>query len=156
MANTMKARDLMTTPVQTCRPETDLGAVTKLMWDHDCGFVPVVDASGAVAGVITDRDICVATATRRLLPEHIAAAQAMSVHVHACLPDDDIADVLAAMKQFRIRRVPVIDTNGRLQGVVSLNDIVLASAKKREPAATQIVSAMAAICAHRAVEAAVV
>jgi CBS domain-containing protein len=53
----MKVRDLMKTPAQTCRPDTDLAAVTKLMWDHDCGFVPVVDASG----VLTDRDICVAT-----------------------------------------------------------------------------------------------
>jgi CBS domain-containing protein len=148
----MKARDVMSHPPCTCGPNTDLAAVAKIMWDHDCGFVPVVDASGMVAGVVTDRDICMATSTRRLLPEHISAAQAMTAPIHACLSDDGIKDVLATMKQFRIRRVPVIDADGRLQGVISLNDIVLASSGKREPQASDIVSAMAAICAHRQIE----
>jgi hypothetical protein len=87
----------------------------------------VVEASGTVSGVITDRDICIATATRRLLPEHIAATQAMTRPVPACLPDDSITDVLNAMKTSRIRRVPVIDDQGHLQGVISLNDIVIRS-----------------------------
>jgi CBS domain-containing protein len=149
----MKARDLMTTPVQACRPDTDLAAVTKLMWDHDCGFIPVVDASGTVTGVITDRDICIATATRRLLPEHIAATQAMTRQVRACLPDDSVSDVLNAMKTSRIRRLPVIDDQGHLQGVISMNDIVIAAADSRQVPATEIVAAMANICAHRSVAA---
>jgi CBS domain-containing protein len=148
----MKARDVMSQPPSTCGPNTDLATVAKIMWDRDCGFVPVVDTSGVVAGVVTDRDICIATSTRRLLPEHISAAQAMTTPIHACLSDDGIRDVLATMKQFRIRRVPVIDANGKLQGVISLNDLVLASSVKREPQAADIVSTMAAICAHRQVE----
>jgi CBS domain-containing protein len=151
----MKARDIMSEPAYTCGPNTDLATVAKIMWDHDCGFVPVVDASGVVAGVITDRDICIATSTRRLLPEHISAAQAMASPIHACLSDDSVSDVLATMKQFRIRRVPVIDANGRLQGVISLNDLVLASDATRAPQASEIVSTMAAICAHQKVETAV-
>jgi CBS domain-containing protein len=67
----MKARDVMSQPPYTCGPNTDLATVAKIMWDHDCGFVPVVDASGSVTGAVTDRDICIATSTRRLLPEHI-------------------------------------------------------------------------------------
>jgi CBS domain-containing protein len=59
------------------------------------------------------------------------------------------------MKQFRVRRVPVLDAGGRLQGVLSLNDIVLASSEKREPKASDIVSTMAAICAHRSLQTAV-
>jgi CBS domain-containing protein len=153
-AHTMKAREVMSQPPYTCAPTTDLATVAKIMWDHDCGFVPVVDASGTVAGVITDRDICIATSTRRLLPEHISAAQAMASPIHACLSDDSVSDVLATMKQCRIRRVPVLDANGRLQGVISLNDLVLASHAKRVPQAPEIVSTMAAICAHREVEAA--
>ena len=147
--DTMKARDLMSKPPYTCGPDTDLAIVAKLMWDHDCGSVPVVDASGTVVGVVTDRDICIATATRRLLPEQIAASQVMTAPIRACLSNDSVSDVLATMREFRIRRVPVIDANGRLQGVISLNDIVLAATEKREPRASDVLSTMAAICAHR-------
>ena len=77
----MKVRDIMTAAVYTCQPDTDLGTVAGIMWDHDCGFVPVVDASGAAVGLITDRDICMAAATRRLAPDRIAASQAMSQSV---------------------------------------------------------------------------
>jgi CBS domain-containing protein len=149
----MKARDIMSEPAYTCGPSTDLATVSKIMWDHDCGFVPVVDASGAVTGVVTDRDICIATSTRRLLPEHISAAQAMTTPVHVCLSDHSISDVLATMRRFQIRRVPVIDASGRLQGVISLNDIVLSSSDTREPQASDVVSTMAAICARRRVTA---
>ncbi len=148
----MKARDIMSTPAYTCGPDTDLATVAKIMWDHDCGFVPVVDASGIVTGVVTDRDICIATSTRRRLPEDISAAQAMMSPIHACLTDDNVSDVLSAMRQFRIRRIPVIDGNGRLQGVISLNDIVLASNDSREPQPSDVLATMAAICAHRGVE----
>jgi CBS domain-containing protein len=151
----MIVRELMSAPVQNCQSDTDLAAVTQLMWHHDCGFVPVVDASGHVAGVITDRDVCIAAGTRRQLTEHIAASQAMSQPVHACLPDDTIDDVLATMKQFRVRRLAVIDANGRLQGVVSLNDVVRAVGKKGGPTAASIVATLASICAPRSVTVAV-
>jgi CBS domain-containing protein len=151
----MTARDLMSTPPRTCHPNTDLAAVTQLMWNHDCGFVPVVDADGHLAGVITDRDICVASATRRLLPERISATQAMSTAVHACVPDDNVEAVLAAMKAHQVRRVPVVDDAGHLQGVVSLNDLVRAVGKKGGPTAATVVATLAAICAPRPIAGAV-
>lgn len=151
----MTARDLMSTPPHTCQLTTDLAAVSHVMWNHDCGFVPVVDADGRLAGVITDRDICIASATRRLLPERIAAAAAMSRTLHACLPGDDVDSVLAAMKTHRIRRLPVIDANGHLQGVVSLNDVVRAVGRKGAPRAAAVVATLAAICAPRPVDIAV-
>ncbi len=151
----MTARELMSSPVHACQPDTDLATVTHLMWTHDCGFVPVVDASGHVVGVITDRDVCIAAGTRRQLTEHMATWQAMSKTVRACLPDDSTDDVLAAMKQFRVRRLPVIDAAGHLQGVVSLNDLVRAVGRKAGPTATAIVATMADICAPRLVTTAV-
>lgn len=147
----MKTSEIMIADVQTCRPDTDLAAVAKLMWDHDCGFIPVVDATGSVVGAITDRDICIATATRRQPPERLTAAEVMNGPVRACLPGDTIVNVLAEMKQFRVRRLPVIDATGRLKGVISMNDIVLAAERSKGPALKGIVSALAAICEHRAV-----
>ena len=145
----MNIRDLMSTPPHTCRPETDLGTIAQMMWDHDWGFVPVVDASGRLAGVITDRDICIATATRHLLPQRISAEQAMTGPVHSCMTDDSVSDALAAMKEFKVRRLPVVDGNGQLKGVISMNDIALASDQKRKPLPGEVVSTLAAICAHR-------
>jgi CBS domain-containing protein len=145
----MKTSDIMMTNVQTCRPDADLAAVAKLMWDHDCGFIPVVDAAGSVIGTITDRDICIATATRRQPPERLTAADLMNSPVRACLPSDTIIKVLAEMKHFRVRRLPVIDANGKLKGVISMNDIVLAAERSKGPALKPIVSTLAAICEHR-------
>jgi CBS domain-containing protein len=151
----MQVKQIMTTDVATARPETDLAAIAKLMWDRDCGFVPVVDAAGKVAGVITDRDICIASATRRLLPEQLTAARAMrGSPVHTSGPEETLERALATMKQGQVRRLPVVAADGRLAGVISMNDIVLASQQKEGPAAPEIVSALASICAHRRAEAA--
>ena len=149
----MQIKQVMATNIATCQPETNLAVVAKLMWDRDCGFVPVVNAAGKVAGVITDRDICIASATRRLLPEQITAAQAMRRQpIHTSQPEDTTEKALATMKQFQVRRLPVIAADGTLNGVVSMNDIVLAAQQKEGPAPADIVSALAAICAHRPVK----
>jgi CBS domain-containing protein len=146
----MQIKQIMTSSAATCRPETNLAAVAKIMWDRDCGFVPVLDAAGKLAGVITDRDICIASATRRLLPEQITAAQAMKRQsIQTAQPEDTAEKALATMKQFQVRRLPVVDADGTVRGVISMNDIVLASKQKGAPAAGEIVSTLAAICAHR-------
>jgi CBS domain-containing protein len=147
----------MTTNIAMCQPDTNLAVVAKLMWDRDCGFMPVVDTAGTVVGVITDRDICIASATRRLLPEQITAAQAMRRQpIHTGQPEDTTEQALATMKRFQVRRLPVIAADGTLKGVVSMNDVVRASQQKGGPAAADIVSTLAAICAHRPVTAAAV
>lgn len=151
----MKVKEIMSTNIHACRPDSDLAGISKLMWDYDCGFVPVVDASGHLAGTVTDRDICVATATRRRLPEHISAAEVMSTPVRAVLADETVSAALETMKKFQLRRLPVIDEFGHLRGVLSMNDIVRASEHHHKALpAGEIVSTMAAICAHRPVLAA--
>ena len=150
----MKVREIMTTDVQAGQPEADPGKVASIMWDYDCGIVPVVDASGAVLGLVTDRDICIAAATRGLPPDRISAAQAMGHPVRACLPDDSVQSVLETMKQFKIRRLPVIDNSGILRGIVSMNDVARAAERRQGVPAKDIVSTLAAICERRAIAAA--
>lgn len=146
----MKVNQIMMSNVATCRPDDNLAVVAKLMWDNDCGFVPVIDAAGRVSGVITDRDICIAAATRRLLPEHISAAQAMTHSpIQTALPDEPVEKALDAMKQFRVRRLPVVANDGTVKGVISMNDIVLASQEKGGPNPAAVTSALASICTHR-------
>jgi len=148
----MQIKQMMTSNVATCQPETNLAVIAKLMWDRDCGFVPVVDAANKVVGVITDRDICIASATRRLLPEQITAAQAMRrTPIQTIRTEDSPEQALSTMRQGQVRRLPVVAADGTLKGVVSMNDIVLAS-EGATPA--DIVSTLAAICAHRPAKAA--
>jgi predicted transcriptional regulator len=102
-----------------------------------------------VGRAITDRDICNAAATRGLPPSHIAASDAMSQPVHACMAGDDVSEALSVMKQFRVRRLPVIEKSGVLKGVVSMNDLVAAAGRAKGPAAKDVLATLSAICAHR-------
>jgi CBS domain-containing protein len=146
----MLIKDIMTADVATCSPDTDLASIVKLMWDRDCGFIPVVDGTGHVAGVLTDRDICIAAATRGVAPHRISAGQAMHpTPVRAASPDDSIDAALAAMRDSQVHRLPVLTDDGRLVGVVSMNDLVLRSGEPGGPAPRDVVASLAAICSHR-------
>ncbi len=142
----MKVRDLMTTDVTTCRPETNLAEAVREMWEKDCGILPVVNDEGRVTGVITDRDICIAVATRDRSADRIAVREVVQGHVHTCLEDDDVTVALKAMKAHKVRRLPVVTADGHLRGMLSLND-VLTHAGAASP--TEIVSTLASVCEHR-------
>lgn len=148
----MKVRTVMTTAVAACHRDDDLGRATQIMWDHHCGIVPVVDVAGLVVGVITDRDICIASATRHVPPGTLRVTDVMSHPVHACLPDDAIESALGIMRRFRVRRLPVVDGEGRLHGLLSLDDVVLAYHADKQAPISQVVETFAAVCAHPAVE----
>ena len=125
----MKVRDLMTTNAITCSPNTNLATAAGLMWDNDCGLLTVTDDDGKVLGLITDRDICIAVATRHRLAAEILVSEVISGQVWACAPQDGIQNLLQIMRHARVRRLPVISDDGTLQGVVSISDIVLHAEK---------------------------
>ena len=147
----MTVKEIMTREVGVSAPDHALEAAARVMRERDCGFVPVVDAQGAVIGVITDRDICNAVALKHRTAEHIAARHVMSHPVFSCLPDDDLGTALAVMGANHVRRLPVIDVTGHLQGVLSLDDIVLASEGPGAPDSNAIVEAFKSICGPKAV-----
>jgi CBS domain-containing protein len=74
----MKVKELMMRTPYQCQPETNLGEATELMWNGNCGFLPVVDSEGKIHGVVTDRDICIALGTRNRLPGEIPVREVMS------------------------------------------------------------------------------
>ena len=116
----------MTATPYYCQPETNLGAATELMWNGNCGFLPVVGSDDKVFGVVTDRDICIALATRNRLPGDITVSQVItSQKLFYCCPDDDVHVALQAMQTGRVRRLPVITHEGALAGIVSMDDILL-------------------------------
>jgi CBS domain-containing protein len=123
----MKVKELMTTDVKHCGPETNLAEAARIMWEGDCGAVPVTDASGRVVGVITDRDICIAAATRPRTEGEIPVKDVISKVLYTCAPGDDVRAALETMKSRKIRRLPVVDQGGRLAGIVSIHDIAVQS-----------------------------
>ena len=121
----MKVKELMMGTPYHCDLETNLGAATELMWNGNCGFLPVVGSEGKLQGVVTDRDICIALGTRNRLPGEIPVREVMSQKVFACTPEDDVHVALQTMKEGRVRRLPVIAKEENLVGVVSMDDILL-------------------------------
>jgi CBS domain-containing protein len=149
----MKVREIMTRDVIACQKETDLGAAARLMLGGGCGMLPVTDARGRLIGIITDRDIAVAAATRQRNAAHIAVHEAMSSRVRSCYADDGVTDALKQMAEAGVRRLPVVTGDGRLAGIVSMDDIVLRALDRPGGiASSAFVNAFIAICSRPAVE----
>jgi len=141
----MKIEDVMTPSPATCGPTDNLAQVVERMWDADCGIVPVVDDDGRPLGVITDRDISVATATRDLTPARIRAADMVRGHVIACRPEDDVKAALKLMAQHRVRRLVVTTEAGLLHGVISLDDVARVAGRHDAASSADVVATLNAI-----------
>lgn len=116
------ARSLMTEHVRSCSPDDSLTEAAQLMWNSDCGAIPVV-ADGRVVAVITDRDVCMAVFTQGRAPSELQVRGAMSKRLVTCAPDASIASVLATMADQRVRRLPIVSDDAKLLGVISLADV---------------------------------
>lgn len=121
----MNVQDVMMRTPASCSLDTNLGSAVEILWNRNCGMLPVLDAEGRVAGVITDRDICIALGTRSQTAGEIAVQQAISGRLIACRPEDDVRAALAAMGNAKVRRLPVVDPQGKLLGILSMDDVVL-------------------------------
>ena len=118
----MKVRELMASSPITCRETATLGEAAQLMWEHDIGFLPVVDDKGGLAGVITDRDGYMAAYFQGVPLSAIPVRAAMSTYVATVLPEAEVDEAELTMSDFQVHRLPVVDA-GKLVGVISLNDI---------------------------------
>jgi CBS domain-containing protein len=151
----MKVERLMTPDVETCAPEANLAHAAMIMWRRDCGFVPVVEnPSGLFAGVITDRDICMATATRHSYAHLIPVREVMSSRAFTCAPTDDVRVAMHRMSEGQVRRLPVVDKQGKLKGVISLNDLALAAERSSRRGDdgidyADVMGVLKAVSAHR-------
>jgi CBS domain-containing protein len=121
----MRVDKLMTRQVTSCGPDDTLARAAQLMWEGDCGCLPVCAGDGVnrVAGVITDRDICMAALFQGKALGELRVADVMTRQVQVCRPSDTLADVERIMRESRIRRLPVIDGEGGLTGMISLADL---------------------------------
>jgi CBS domain-containing protein len=146
----MLIKSIMTPDVKFCGPDVSLGAVSRIMAKHTCGIVPVVDGQQKVIGVVTDRDVCLAVATRIRYPEELPVGEVMTAKVHTCSPDDDVRHALELMKTRAVRRLPVVTADRRLAGIVSIDDLVVRAGSGEGSAisAQELFDALKSICAH--------
>ncbi len=121
----MIVRDLCTRKVTSCHLDSNLAEVAEWLGEQDCGALPVLDDADKVVGVITDRDITLALAARKEKAARLPARDVMTAPAHCVHPDDSVALAMRYMRQYQVRRIPVVDGLGKLQGLLSMNDLIL-------------------------------
>jgi len=149
----MRIREIMEPQVRTCSPEDPLATAGRLMAEGGCGVVPVVDGEGHVVGMISDRDICLALAQRDEKPSAVPVREVMRTDVHTCTPENDIREALAQMSRWRVRRLPILDEQHHLAGIVSLDEVVLeakpfVSEGFSGPLLNQVAETLRSVCRH--------
>jgi CBS domain-containing protein len=142
----------MTKQVASVRATDSAAVAARLMWDCDCGAVPVVDENGCAVAMLTDRDICMGALMRDRAPSAIPVSEVMSRDLQCCEPDDNLSTAEQTMRAYQIRRVPIVDRERRLLGMLSLADIVRATDHQRGRGARpigpeEVAGTLADICA---------
>jgi CBS domain-containing protein len=148
----MRVKELMTRQVATIRRGEPSSAALRTMWDCDCGSLPVVDDEGKAIAIVTDRDIAMTALFRDATPNALPVAEAMSKNIHFCAPEDSVSAAEQIMRANQIRRLPVLDGERRLVGVLSMADIVRSAADKtlrKEMIPEEVTATLAHICSPR-------
>lgn len=127
----MIVKEVMSQEITTCHPDATLESAAILMWDGDCGTVAVVDDEGKVTGIITDRDICMAVALQHKAASEIQVHEVMSRHLFTCQPENDIMSALKIMSFQRVRRLPVTNDSGHVEGIISIEDLIARAERGR-------------------------
>lgn len=143
---TKTVADVMTPAPRTCRRNDSLVAAAKILWEQDCGAVPVVDDGGRVVGMITDRDCLMAAFTRGRKLEDLSVQSAMAHMVFSVRTTDSVDAALRRMTEHAVRRLPAVDEHARIAGIVSFADLCQA---KSGVAAAPIAQAAATLTAPR-------
>lgn len=148
----MRVHQWMSQPACTCTREENLASVGMKLYDADCGALPVVDEQGRLQGMITDRDICIALASRHRRAEDLTAGEVMHAPAVQIEPHQDVREAMRIMAREQIRRLPVVGENGRVQGMLSVNDLVMGVRSKArsgsEPTIHEVLGTLQAISVH--------
>jgi CBS domain-containing protein len=121
----MSVRDIMTTNPACCTPDTTIQQVARMMAEHDCGEIPVLDGQGRVQGVVTDRDICCRGVAEGANCAQMPISEVMTSPAVTVTADMSLQDCCNLMEEHMIRRVPVVDQSGCCCGIVSQADFAV-------------------------------
>jgi CBS domain-containing protein len=119
----MKVKDAMHKGVDWVSPDTPVTELAKLMRDHDVGAIPIGE-NDRLVGMVTDRDIvCKGLAHDTFDARRATARDVMTAEIHCCREDDNLAKAVRHMDELKVRRLPVINKNKRMVGILSLGDV---------------------------------
>jgi len=119
----MRVQELMSTNVETVHLDDSLNRAAQIMWEHNCGAVPVIDGESRVVGMLTDRDVCMAGYTQGLPLSQIQVSSACAHVMQTCKMTDSLQTAENIMGAAQIHRLPVVDDDDKLRGIVSLGDL---------------------------------
>jgi len=119
----MKVADIMTRDVASCRPETNVVEVARIMCDRDCGAIPVLDEDGEPIGIVTDRDITCRAVAEAASVMNLTARAIMSRPVVTVSPESTVEECCGILESRQLRRVLVVDEMGSCCGIVAQADI---------------------------------
>jgi len=143
----VKVQEVMTRNVFCIGDAQSLNDAAQLMWEHNCGSVPVVNEDRQVVAMITDRDIAMAAYTKGRCLADIPLDTAKSQQLVCCKPEDDIREVQHMMRTHQLHRIPVVDDKLQPVGIVSLNDIAgLCQSGSKQIKPKDVSDTLAAIC----------
>ncbi|MGY6214710.1 CBS domain-containing protein [Methylolobus aquaticus] len=157
--NAVRIDQIMSKRVHTCQPDDSLERAAQLMWDFDCGAVAVCTGNGAsqTVGIVTDRDIAMSALLKGQPLRDLYVKDTMSRDVLTCRPDDSLAEAEQRMRSGQVRRLPVVNDQGAVIGMISLADLAQEAMREcgeqsKEITENEVGDTLAAICAPRTQE----
>ena len=145
----MLVEQIMNQPPITCQAGDMADVAVDLMGENDCGVIPVVDEGGTLVGIVTDRDICMTACAERSPVHTIRVRAAMTKSVSTCRPTDSLDTAIDQMRKARVHRLPVVDAQNRVVGILSTNDVFRQVSTHRSQVSVsdqRLVETLAAIC----------
>ena len=132
----MKCSDVMTKNPICCTATDHVSTAAQLMGQEDIGSLPIVEAdqNRKLIGIVTDRDLALRVVGANRHPEDTRVQDVMTGNPITCRPDDDLNDLLEAMSRYQIRRVPVVNGNDQVVGIVAQADVALRTPNERKTA----------------------
>ena len=121
----MKCNEVMTDNPVCCLPNDSVGQAARVMRREHIGPVPVVsdERTKEIIGMVTDRDLAIKVVAESRDPNRTTVGDVMTHTIVVCREDDDLTSAIAAMEEYQIRRIPVIDQGGHLVGIISQADV---------------------------------
>ena len=128
----MKCSEIMTRDIKVCYPESTIKDAVALMKELNCGVMPVADRNNTLKGIVTDRDIALYTVLNDKDPDKTVLSEFMTTDLVTCHEEEDIDNAVHKMSKYRVRRIPVVDKDYRIVGLITLGDIAVRTYEEHE------------------------